>query len=115
MSILKELNDLLTAQGVSVETGVFKGKAPDEYVVVVPLSDTYGLCANDCPQYEVQEARLSLFSKNNYMQRKNQIVKALLAGDLTVTDRTYVGFEEDTSYHLYEIDVAKTYEVEGED
>ena len=108
--ILTELNSLLSAVGVPVETGVFKGKAPDEYVVVVQLSDTYGLYADDCPLYELQEARLSLFSKTNYIQRKNQIVKALLAGDFTITDRMYIGFEED--FHQYEIDVSKTYEME---
>ena len=109
-SILAELNALLTSLGVLVETGIFKGKAPDEYVVIVPLTDTYGLSADDCPLYEVQEARLSLFSKSNYTQRKNQIVKALRANDFTITDRVYIGFEED--YHQYEIDVAKTYEIE---
>lgn len=114
-SILTELHDLLTALGVLVETGIFKGKAPDEYVVIIPLTDTYGLYGDDCPLYELQEARLSLFSKNNYTKRKNQIVKALLAGDFTITDRTYIGFEEDTSYHLYEIDVAKPYAMEEEE
>ena len=113
MSALAELAALLSVLSIPAETGVFKGKAPDEYVVVTPLTDTYGLCADDCPLYELQEARLSLFSKNNYTQRKNQIVKALLAGDFTITDRTYIDFEED--YHQFEIDVAKTFEIEEED
>jgi hypothetical protein len=112
MSILAELTALLDTLGISAETGIFKGKAPDEYMVVTPLTDTFGLCADDCPLYELQEARLSLFSKNSYTQRKNQVVKALLAGDFTVTDRTYVGFDEETGYHLYAIDVAKSYEME---
>ena len=112
MSILSELNGLLAALNLPVETGIFKGKAPDEYVVVTPLTDTYGVCADDCPLYELQEARISLFSKTSYTQRKNQIVKALLAGDFTVTDRTYVGYEEDTGYHHYSVDVAKPYECE---
>jgi ribose 5-phosphate isomerase RpiB len=60
----------------------------------------------------VSEVRISLFSKGNYIQRKNQIVKALLAGDLTITDRRYIGHEDDTSYHHYAIDVAKNYELE---
>ena len=112
MSILADLAALLKTLNIPAETGVFKGKAPDEYVVVTPLTDTFGLCADDCPLYELQEARLSLFSKNSYTQRKNQITKALLAGDFTVTERIYVGFEEDTGYHHYAIDVAKTFEME---
>jgi ribose 5-phosphate isomerase RpiB len=45
------------------------------------------------------------------MARKNQIVSLLLQADFTITDRRYIGFEEDTSYHHFAIDVAKEYEV----
>lgn len=38
MSILKELNTILDGLGISVETGVFKGKAPDEYAVITPMT-----------------------------------------------------------------------------
>jgi hypothetical protein len=111
MSILQELNTMLDALGVAVETGVFKGKAPNEYVVITPMTDTFEVYADNKPQFETQEARLSLFSKNNYQQRKNQIVRALLDADITVTDRRYIGHEDDTGYHHYAIDVAKEYEL----
>jgi len=52
-----------------------------------------------------------LFSKNNYQQRKNQIVKAVLAAEITVTARRYIGHEDDTGYHHYAIDVQKEYEL----
>ena len=112
MSFLEELNALLTGIGLSVETGVFSGKAPDEYIVVTPMADTFELHADNRPQAETQEARLSLFSKGNYIKRKNQIVKALLAADFTITDRRYIGHESDTSYHHYAVDAAKNYELE---
>lgn len=112
MSVLRELNTILDALGVPVETGVFTCKAPDEYAVITPMSDTFDVFADNRPQVEVQEARISLFSKNNYQQRKNQIVKALLAADITVTDRRYIGHEDDTGYHNYAIDVAKEYGLE---
>ena len=112
MNVLRELNTILDALGVPVETGVFKGKAPDEYVVITPMSDTFAAFADDAPQFETQEARLSLFSKNNYQRRKNQIVKALLDAEITVTDRRYIGHEDDTGYHNFAIDVAKEYELE---
>lgn len=111
MSLLRELNALIEAANIPVETGVFSGKAPDEYVVVTPMGDIYGLHADNAPLFETQEARLSLYSKSNYMQRKNQIVKALLAEGFTITDRVYVGHEDDTGYHHYAIDVAKEYEL----
>ena len=110
-SILLELNDLLTGLGVLLETGIFKGKAPAEYVVITPMSDEFGLFADDKPQFETQEARVSLFSKQNYTQRKNQIVKALLAAEFTIADRLYIGYDEDVEYHCYAIDVEQTYEV----
>lgn len=112
MSILSELNSLLNSVQVPVETGIFTDKAPDEYVVIVPLTDTFEVHADNRPKFEVQEARLSLFSKNNYQQRKDQIVSALLNADLTVTERQYIGHEDDTGYHHYAIDVAKNYGLE---
>lgn len=112
MSILLELNRIVDGLGILVETGVFKDKAPDEYVVITPLSDTFDVHSDNCPQYEIQEARLSLFSKNNYQVRKNQLVRAFLDADFTVTDRRYIGHEDDTDYHHYAIDVAKDYELQ---
>lgn len=112
MSILLELNRIVDGLGILVETGVFKDKAPDEYVVITPLSDTFDVHADNCPQFEIQEARLSLFSKNNYQIRKNQLVRAFLDADFTVTDRRYIGHEDDTDYHHYAIDVAKEYELQ---
>ena len=113
MSLLSELIILLDALSIPVETGVFTGKAPETYVVITPLMDTFALYAGDCPQYEVQEARLSLFSQSNYRPLKRQIEKALLAAGLTMTDRRYIGHEDDTGYHHFAIDAAKHYELEG--
>lgn len=112
MSILEKLNTLLTGIGLSVETGAFSGSPPDEYAVVTPLSDTFELHADDRPGQETQEARLSLFSKESYTARKNQIVRSLLENDFTITDRRYIGHEDDTGYHHYAIDVAKLYDWE---
>ena len=112
MSFLEEINILLAGLGVNVETGVFSGKAPDEYIVVTPMADVFGLHADNKPQFETQEARLSLFSKGNYIKRKNEIVKAFLAEDFTITSRLFVGHEDDTGYFHYAIDIAKNYELE---
>ena len=110
MSFFEELNTLITGLSIPVETGVFSEKAPDEYLVITPMADTFPLHADDRPQRETQEARLSLFSKGNYLKRKNEITRALLAADFTITDRMYAGHEDDTGYHHYAIDVAKNYE-----
>lgn len=112
MSLLRELNEMMKRLGLPVETGVFHGPAPDEYVVIVPMADVYEMYVDDLPQYETQEARLSLFSKHNYRQRKRQIEKALLEAEITITDRRYIGHEDDTGYHHFVVDAAKIYSLE---
>lgn len=112
MSLLSELKTVIEAVGLPVETGVFSDEPPEEYVVVTPLADTYELHADNLPGYETQEARLSLFSKGNYLKRKEQLSKALLAADFVITDRRYIGHEDDTGYHHYAMDVAKLYGLE---
>ena len=112
MTFLEELDTLITGLGLPVETGVFSGKAPPEYVVITPLADTFELHADNHPQYETQEARLSLFSKGSYTKRKNEIVRALLAADFSITARLYVGHEDDSGFHHAVIDVSKYYETE---
>ena len=112
MSILSELTTIVSAIPLPVETGVFSDKAPDEYVVLLPLSDIFELHADNLPGFDVQEVRISLFSTGNYQQRKKQIITALLSDDFTITERRYIGHEDDTGYHHYAIDVAKNYGLE---
>ena len=111
MSILLELNTLL-APILPVETGFFSGVPPDEYIVLTPMTDIFPLFGDNIPLVDMSEVRISLFSKGNYLQRKNQITAALLGADFTITDRRYVGYENDTKFHHAAIDVAKTYMTE---
>ena len=112
MTLLEELNGCLLPLGIPIETGVFTGKAPDKYIVVVPLSDTFDVHADNQPTCDVQEARLSLYSQGSYTKEKNALVRALLAADITITGRQYVGYETETGYHHYNVDVANYYEME---
>jgi len=106
MSILTELNTLLSPV-LPVETGVFSGVPPDEYLVLTPMTDEFALFGDNTPLFNISEVRISLFSKSNYLQRKKQITALLLAAEFTITDRRYIGHEDDTGYHHYAIDVAK--------
>ena len=112
MSLLAELNALAEGISIPVETGVFTGTAPDEYLVLTPLSDSFTLFADNKPQYDVQEVRISLYAKGSYVERKDQILHALLAADIGITDRRFISREDDTGYFHYAIDVAKSYEME---
>ena len=111
MSILSELNTLLTPV-LPVETGVFSGAPPDEYLVLTPMTDIFVLFGDNKPLIDISEVRISLFSKDNYQQKKRQITTALLGADFTITDRRYFGHEDNSGYHHFAIDVAKEYETE---
>lgn len=115
MSLLSELKTILSSQSVPVETGIFSGAAPDTYAVLYPLFDEFEVYADNKPNYDIQSVRIELFTKGNYKTLKNKIVKALLRGDITVTSRQYVGFEEDTKYHHYSIDCENHYKYELEE
>ena len=118
MSVLSDLKDIVTAVGLPVETGRFSGTAPDEYVVITPLTERFLLYGDDAPGMNVEGYRLSLFCKSNYNARKWLLVRALLAADFTITDRRYLLpddlYEQDSGYHHYAIDVTKVYEMEEE-
>lgn len=113
MNILAELNTIMESVTFPVETGVFSGVPPDEYAVLTPLADSFGVFGDNMPLIDVCEVRISLFCKNNYIKQKNQLVGLLLQADFVITGRRYVAYEADTGYHNYAIDVAKEYEMEG--
>lgn len=112
MSVLSDINATLEPLGIPLEAGVFKDEAPDKYIVVVPMADSFELHADNTPEYDVQEARISLYAKGSYTKDKNAIVRALLGMDFTITDRRYIGYETETGYFHYNVDVAKHYEME---
>ena len=112
MNILSEVKSFIEILNIPVETGVFSDKAPDEYIVLVPLADSFPLNADDEPQTDKQELRISIFTKGNYIKLKNSITGRLITHFFYITDRRYNGYETDTGYHQYTIDVAKTYDIE---
>ena len=114
MNILKELNSLFESMQIPVETGIFSEKAPDSYAIFVPLNDSFPFNADNYPQTDVQEVRISIFTKGNYVLLKNKIITRLLKGEFFITDRRYNGYETGSGYHQYSIDVAKHYELEEE-
>ena len=114
MSLLADLNQILDPLNIPVETGVFSDTPPDEYLVITPMSDRLDLFADNEAYMILSEARLSLFTKKNYMKHKKELTKVLQSGGVTITDRQYVGYEHDTKFHHYAIDVMKEYETEEE-
>ena len=111
MSVLEDIHTVLSVLEIPIETGVFSDRAPTKYIVVVPLADTFELHADNTPGVETQEARLSLFTQGSYMADKKTMVKTLINHDFTITGRRYIGYEEETGYHHYAVDVAKIYDL----
>lgn len=111
MNALRELKTLLTPV-LPVETGVFSRAAPETYAVLTPIVDVDGLFGDNSPAYEVQEVRISLYTKRNYLSLKNRVVKLLYGAEFCITEKRYIEHEDDTGYYHYAIDVAKHYETE---
>lgn len=115
MNILSEVKELLSSLDIPIETGVFSKEAPNEYIVLVPLVDSYPLNADDEPLVDKQEVRITIYTKGNYIRLKNKISGRLIAHFFCITERRYGGYDADTGYHQYTIDVAKAYEIELEE
>lgn len=113
MSLLEELQSIAKQLNIRSFTAEFPEKAPSEYIVFTPLNDGFEVHADNVPNAEIQEVRISIFTKGNYKALKNKITKALIKADVTITDRRYIEYERDTGYHHYAIDTARNYELEG--
>ena len=114
MSLLFELNLILDSMNIPVETGAFSGSPPEYYAVLTPITDAFGFFADNIPQNNIEEVRISLFDKGNYKKKKNRLVKLLLRSGISVTGRRYIGREDSTGYYHYAIDVAKNYDIKEE-
>ena len=115
MSALSEISALISGLNIPVETGVFSGPAPSTSTVLVPISDGFDLHADNEPGVDIQEVRISIFTKGSYTSVKSSITAALLDSGFTVTERRYIEYEPDTGYHHYAVDAAKYYFYESED
>lgn len=109
MNALKELVQLMASLDLPVETGKFSGKAPERYVVLTPIHDGLQLYADNRPELDVEEVRISLFVKGNYLRDKTVLSSKLLELDFTITDRRLLGLEDETGFYHYVLDVAKEY------
>lgn len=107
MSLLALLKSICGELSIPCETSIFKAPAPDKYIVFTPLLDSYDVFSDNKPGVDIEEVRISYFDKGNYLEGKKKIEKAVIDADITITDRRYIGHEDDTGYHHYAIDVAK--------
>ena len=112
-NILYELTPIFEELEIPIETGIMSGRPLDTYAVLTPMSERFDVFADNRPQIETQEVRISLFTRKNYIKIKNQLVKSLIQADFTILERRYIDYENDTKYHHYAIDVEKEYFYKG--
>lgn len=58
MNILSDLYTALSTLDIPIETGVFKDNAPERYIVLVPMVESFDLHVDNAPGVDVQEVRL---------------------------------------------------------
>ena len=109
--ILEELNTILDAIPIPVETGYFSTAkpVPDQYVVITPIYSEFGLHADNIPHMDTHDVRLTLYSKSNYTSILDKIVRDLQKSDFSITDRSYVDYDRESGYYQVTVDVQKTY------
>jgi hypothetical protein len=106
-ALLERITTVADHLGLPIAVGLYTATpVPDAYLVATPMVDLFDVFADNQPGVEVEEVRLSLFTKNNYLEARDRLTVALLEAGLTVTARRYVGFEPDTGFHHYGVDLA---------
>ena len=106
-TLLETLTRICKALSLPVSVGNHASTpAPDIFVVLTPLAETFELFAGNVPGAEVIEVRASVFTKTDYQPVAQALVAELLEAGVTVTGRRYVGFEDDTKYHHWAVDTA---------
>ena len=105
--LLENLSHIAKQLGLAYAVSCYTASpAPDTYLVFTPLADSFEIFADGAPGIEVEEVRIALFTKTNYLGLRNQLTRALIDAGLTVTARRYIGYEADTGFHHYSIDVS---------
>lgn len=105
--LLENLSHIAKQLGLAYAVSCYTDSpAPDTYLVFTPLTDSFEIFADNTPGVEIEEARISLFTKTNYLALRDQITQALISARLVITARRYIGYEADTGFHHYSIDVS---------
>ena len=84
MNILAELNVLLESIGLPIETGSFSESPPEKYLVITPLVDSLKYYADNLPNAQTEEVRLSVFTRGNYISLRNQLTNELFSINWTL-------------------------------
>ena len=65
------------------------------FLVIIPGTDDFPVCADDRPIVETEEVELALYCKGNYLKMRDEITTRLLDADITIVSRKYMEFEKE--------------------
>ena len=116
--IIQTLSDLVSDISVAEnlandEKG--RKKQPDTFLVIIPVFDKLLLSADNVPTMQSEEIVLALYTKGNYLSLRDRITKRLLGAGISILQRRYEEYEDDTGYHHYTFDLELAQEIEMEE
>lgn len=116
--IIQTLSDLVSDISVAEnlandEKG--RKKQPDTFLVIIPVFDKLILSADNVPTMQSEEIVLALYTKGNYLSLRDRITKRLLGAGISILQRRYEEYEDDTGYHHYTFDLELAQEIEMEE
>jgi len=116
--VIRTLSDLVSDISVAENpTNDDKGrkKQPDTFLVILPIFDKLLLSADDRPTMQSEEIVLALYTKGNYLSLRDRITQRLLGAGISILQRKYEEYEDDTGYHHYTFDLELAQEIEMEE
>ena len=106
MSIITELDTVLSPAGLDIEACVYTGKNPN-HIVITPLGERNDDVADDDFLTETSAADVNLYYVGNYQTKKNQLVSLLREAGFFIADRRLVEYIPDRRQNHYVITVEK--------
>ena len=110
MSLLEDLQTTLSELDIPVETGIFSDKARNSISLsfLFPIPLTFMRITHPASMCRKRGCPFT----TAVIQLPRKLIRLLLRDDFTITGRLYNGYETETGYHHYTVDVAKHYEME---
>jgi hypothetical protein len=111
-NILTEITDVLNKLDVPMQTGTFDDVTVDEFVVFIPIEDSFDAFADNIPTVDKQTARICVCSMNNPYELRDKIVKILLNRNFSILSRKSGGFDNVTKHHVMLVEVEGYYPID---
>ena len=108
-NIISDITQILDSVGMKSAMGAYKDAPPDHYAVIEPGHDSFQGFADNLPTFDIQRARVTVAVKTDYTDWRVKITAALLWRKFKFLDRAYIGYDGDTEYFAFYVDVEKAY------